>query len=315
MATSSSLPLAASPAVLIDLRLGSYDPNRQDADATSAVKAQYVTNGARVRKTLFSGSPELRRLRGHMAAWRVAHYAITAPYVTDGARVLARTAIALYNEKFNTYLARLNDLKAEFRARYTSLIEADKKALGALYRESDYPKDPDTILSRFYASKRFMPINNPADLLHLQVDLGENVEELRHELEVSIRGSFRASQFNVWDRIGVALQGISSTLGDSRTNIKEATLANLKALVETAPLILVYHDEKLVELCAQITTRLATITQPMLKASGPGSVREAFLENLRDWYLVVDREKMVEKADQHGISIVAMSGDEVNNHD
>ena len=31
--------------------------------------------------------------------------------------------------------------------------------------------------------------------------------------------------------------------------------------------------------------------------------------------LVVDREKMVEKADQHGISIVAMSGDEVNNHD
>ena len=31
--------------------------------------------------------------------------------------------------------------------------------------------------------------------------------------------------------------------------------------------------------------------------------------------LVVDREKMLEKADQHGISIVAMSGDEVNNHD
>lgn len=31
--------------------------------------------------------------------------------------------------------------------------------------------------------------------------------------------------------------------------------------------------------------------------------------------LVVDREKMVEKADQHGITIVAMSGDEVNNHD
>ena len=31
--------------------------------------------------------------------------------------------------------------------------------------------------------------------------------------------------------------------------------------------------------------------------------------------LVVDREKMVEKADQHGITIVAMSGDEVSNHD
>ena len=31
--------------------------------------------------------------------------------------------------------------------------------------------------------------------------------------------------------------------------------------------------------------------------------------------LVVDREKMVEKADQQGITIVAMSGDEVNNHD
>ena len=31
--------------------------------------------------------------------------------------------------------------------------------------------------------------------------------------------------------------------------------------------------------------------------------------------LVVDREKMVEKADQHGIAIVAMSGDEVSNHD
>ena len=31
--------------------------------------------------------------------------------------------------------------------------------------------------------------------------------------------------------------------------------------------------------------------------------------------LVVDREKMVEKADQHGIAIVAMSGDEVNTHD
>ena len=31
--------------------------------------------------------------------------------------------------------------------------------------------------------------------------------------------------------------------------------------------------------------------------------------------LVVDRERMLEKADQHGITIVAMSGDEVNNHD
>ena len=30
--------------------------------------------------------------------------------------------------------------------------------------------------------------------------------------------------------------------------------------------------------------------------------------------LVVDRDRMVEKADQHGMTIVAMAGDEVNPH-
>lgn len=288
--------LSPQQAVLVNLNIALWDPTRTDRTATQVVVAQNNAaagiRACRVRKTLLS-SAQLTKVRSYATTIRNWGYKLTHPYLYDGVRILPSTMIERYRTELAEHKAHFQTLLDAFELTYLTQVEEAKQQLGGLFNQGDYPTESHGIRSKFAIEVQYFPLPVSASLLDIGISLGSDGEAIASQLEKRVHSNYRSSQRSLWLTLSDRIDLLRTTLSSEKSNAKDSSLAALRELANTAPQLAIFHDQQLSQLSQDILAAMAGVSTAALGPTGPGTLRERFIQDLTSWKAVCTEYLMV----------------------
>lgn len=180
------------------------------------------------------------------------HRAMTLSWA-DPFRILSAELFMDYRATMAEYEAKFEKAVREFLMKFDDLKEQEKKRLGKLYREADYPSR-EVLRSRFYVKLRFEPIPDADDF---RVRLGgDDIKVVREQIEQEVASNLREATMEIWKRMQELVKKLSETLKDSDASVRGALFQNLKDIVSIMPKLNLTGDKKLEAITQRVQKEL-----------------------------------------------------------
>jgi len=284
-------------ALLADLSISQWSGEITDKKISAKLKedAGAVGNTGRYVKNLLAGcDTALKTTRSAYAMARQVHYELTLPWVTNphaagghnGARLLP-TAL------FDKYLSRMSQCKRDaeeardrFLADYDDLVTQAQANLAGLADPMDYPT-ADQVKAAFRLTFDFQPIPESSSFHGLSDGM---MQRLSESLEKRQQRAIASAQAEMWSRVREQVGHLKERLEDTEGRFKEATVENVRSLIELLPGFNTTGDKRV--------DRIVTDLKDMLYAVDAKEIRKT--AGVRE-NVIKDAGAIVGKLDQWGV--------------
>lgn len=180
------------------------------------------------------------------------HKAMTLSW-SEPFRILSADLYLDYRNTMNEYSSKFEIAVREFLKRFDVLKEGEKKRLGKLYRESDYPSH-EGLKARFYISVRFESVPDADDF---RVRLGgEDIAEVKKQIQEQVSAGLREATVELWRRLHDLVKKLRDVLASSDAGVRAALFDNLKDIVAIMPRLNLTGDPKLDALTKRVASEL-----------------------------------------------------------
>jgi hypothetical protein len=255
----------SSRAMLASVKISAWSARRVDKRVTAETNAAHYAapDAGRYNKTLLA-KDALAAITSAASAARLKHYALTLPWLDDGARILPAASYDTYADSMRDLRATFDAAVADFIAAYPAFITDARHRLGAMFNADDYPA-PDDIASRFAFSTRVLPMPDARDF---RVDVGDAAAAaIRDDIEratvEALAGAQRDCFQRVADVVGHMAEKLAAYKPAARDGarvegiFRDSLIANVRDLADALPALNITGDSTL----SAIAERMARLCE------------------------------------------------------
>ncbi len=169
---------------------------------------------------------------------------ITLPWGDDGARLLPTEQWLPFNDTFETHRQEFWNTVEDFLRGYEE-HRANKRRLGKLYKDKDYPP-VETVRKRFTFEVTYSPVPESGDL---RVDLANGrLAKLKQAVDESVKDELGYALRSVFYRIHDAVQKFHDQItSEDWVGVRPKTFEHMQSLAKLLPSLNVADDPKLAE--------------------------------------------------------------------
>jgi hypothetical protein len=261
-----ALNMLSNRAMLAGVRISVWSARRVDKRVTAETNAAHnaASDAGRYNKALLA-KDALAAVTAAASAARLAHYALTLPWMDDGARILPAAAYKDYADAMRTIRFQFETAVADFVANYDGFVQDARARLNGMFNPDEYPT-ADEIAGKFSFTTRVLPMPDAADF---RVDLGDAVADaIRADITRDTQDALAAAQRDVWNRITTVVSHMVEKLngyapamrpGDKVTGIfRDSLVENVRELVAILPALNLTNDATLASVTARLERELCT---------------------------------------------------------
>ena len=256
-------------AMLVALRIAAWSGRRHDRHASNHVAAAHdaAASAGRYNKLLLP-KDAFASIVATVSAARATHYANTLPWDDQGSRLLTVANYERYVDLMDALSERLIRERTEFMENYDCNIDRARLDLGKLFRIEDYPAR-EALARKFSLRYRIVPV---PDADHFMARLAcADTERVRRDIESDVEERLHEAAADLWRRFGECIQRVSERLREDDEGkplkFRDTMIENLRDLVDVAPRLNIFGDDRLAALCEQAKHRIASVDPAALRPS------------------------------------------------
>lgn len=230
--------------MVVNLQIGTWAGTRLDREASREVTEQANAEGdaARVNKHLIPRDI-LRPIVSASSAMRNHFYYKTLPWKDNGDRLLSRKMYYDFiDEHEKLKFAFDKEVGVFLETTYPSAVARAEFRMGKLFNADDYPS-ADQLKRRFYANLDIDAITEAHDF---RVKLSnDHIQRVQKTMETALNERLAKALNDVWSRLATTLQHYASKMQDEDAVFRNATVENLREIVDMLPALNITNDPNL----------------------------------------------------------------------
>jgi hypothetical protein len=250
--------------MIINLQIGIWQGYRLDKEASKRVtqEAQADDDAARVNKHLVP-KDALKVINSAGSALRAHAYRMSLAWKDNGDRILTRKAYTAFIEEHSRLRDAFFAAVDEFLDRdYPAAMSRAAFRMGGLFNATDYPSVSE-LRHKFYVHLDIDPVQTAGDFRVTMLD--EQADVIKEGIERAMGERVNRAMRDVWDRLAKAVENFAVRMaGDSY--FKDATIENIKEIVELLPSLNVLEDPELDRIAKQVSSVLLKCDAKELRA-------------------------------------------------
>lgn len=249
----------SSKALLVQLNFSAWTGKRQDKRAAETIKNQHETKGnvGHYMKSLLPLSKELADIHTIVSRMRNFFYEQTAPWMSDGARIIKATNHLKFNETMNKHKRDFEQAINDFLLVYPKQRLEAQSVLGSLFNELEYPST-DELRLKFCVKLNYMPLPDVSDF---RTEISD--EDKKAFLE-SIEEIKAQSLKDAYKRLHTVIKNAADRLGDSSAIFKDSLIENIKEMSKLIPELNIVDDMSLDNLACEALD-IASVSPDLLR--------------------------------------------------
>lgn len=220
-------------AMLVRLKRGQFNHNVTDQEATSLVEnANGVKRVGKFKKVLFAESVRYADLIAAYGALYTYHQAHTIPWTDNGPRLLPSDMYFDYTADLRTLRGACDAALNLFLSGYNGEINIDKKRLGVMAKDSDYPPEEE-MRKKFYHDIQFQPVPASGDFrVNISEEDRQSMERALHEAE---QGMAQHIVESLLEPLKHAAEKLAIPIGEKGSVFRDTLIENLLEVCERLP--------------------------------------------------------------------------------
>lgn len=241
-------------ALLVNLRISTWQGRRFDKKATNTVAETHETHGAvgQFNKKLLPEAKELREVLRVAGSLRAYLYENTLPWLSDGSRIIAAKHYIDFSKGYreikDEYEAAINTLVTE----YPRLRDEAKTKLGDLFNSDDYPT-AEALRSAYGCEIFFSPLPDAKDF---RVQLQESEIDAFNR---RIKEAETAATRNCIERLANHIQNAIARLSEKDPVFRDSLIENIREQVALTSVLNVMDDPQVESIRRELDKALAGI--------------------------------------------------------
>ena len=258
-----------SDAMLVSLRINAWSGRLYDRKASDLVAAQHeaIASAGRYNKRLLP-KDAFAELTATISQARSTHFAQTLPWDDQGNRLLTVANYDHYTRLLDGLREKMVRERTRFIERYQENIARARVDLGKLFRIEDYPTD-EALRGRFGVRYRITPV---PEAEHFIAKLAaEDTDRVKRDIENRVRERLDDAVADLYRRLGEAISRVSERLRDDEEGkplvFRNSMIENIRELVDIAPRLNVFGDDRLASLCERVKEKIASVEPDALRPS------------------------------------------------
>lgn len=245
--------LLSSRAMLASVKISAWSARRVDKRVTAETNAaqRAAPDAGRYNKALLA-KDALAAITSAASAARLQHYALTLPWLDDGARILPAASYDQYADSMRDLRADFDAAVADFISAYPAFVADARQRLAGMFSADDYPA-PDAIAAKFAFATRVLPMPDARDF---RVDVGDAAAAaIRDDIERATREALAGAQRDCFQRVADVVGHMADKLaaykpaardGDRVEGIfRDSLIANVRDLADALPALNITGDSTL----------------------------------------------------------------------
>jgi hypothetical protein len=182
----------------------------------------------------------------------------TLPYDDGNLRLLSVEHFFDVKKKMTSYERSFSQAVEEFLSLYDEAVMGEKKRLGKLWKQSDYPTH-EQLRDRFRFELHFRPLEDAEDL---RVNLPkEELEEIRKEITEGVQRNIQQALGGLVERLKSMLGEASRRMGSgSGERVSTAMIEDLRALCRDLPGFNVTNDPALRKAAEELNAQFSQVS-------------------------------------------------------
>ena len=275
MNTTVSIPTLADAAALCYVRVSIWSARKLDKKQTqkSLTSAGATNDGGRFNKHLLANADaalkEVQRKGNQIRDYVDAN---TLPWDDAGNRLISNVQMLTTVGDLARLQGEFNDAVDAFVAEYPVLRAQAVANLGTMGDDSDYPQ-PDVVRSKFSVKVSYNPL--PVGFGDIRQGMTQQqAAAWQAHFEGNVKAQVNGALGNAWARLKESLERYSDRLqprdGDDADKMKIFKDTMVEGLRDTLTLLNglnVFGDANLSQICAEVSSRVASIDAGALRSS------------------------------------------------
>ena len=270
-----SIPTLADACALCYVQVSVWSARKLDKKQTqkSLAAANATNDGGRFNKHLLANADallkEVNRKGGQIRDYVASH---TVPWDDAGNRLITNLQMLTTVGDLANLQREFNEAVDAFVAEYPVLRAQAIANLGDMGDDSDYPQ-PDVVRSKFSVKVSYSPL--PVGFGDVRQGMTtQQAAAWQNHFESNVKAQVNGALQHAWTRLRESLERYSDRLqpreGDDADKMKIFKDTMVEGLRETLTLLNglnVFGDENLSQICAEVSSRIATIDAGQLRSS------------------------------------------------
>ena len=252
----------SSKALLVTLNIHQWTARKQDKRANATVVNEHG-NGHKTgnyTKKLLPGAKSLEEVTRQVGVMRTFFYEQTAPWSTDGVRILKSTNYLDFTAKFRVHRDNFEAAVDKFVAEYPDLREQAKVTLNGLFNANDYPL-AGTIRNAFGVDVAYMPLPDVSDF---RVAISD---EERKEFVERIRSTETAAIQDAWKRLHGVVTTAVTRLQVPGAVFRDTLISNITDMCAILPQLNITDDPALEQTRRETEALLSNVNLAEVRTS------------------------------------------------
>jgi hypothetical protein len=253
----------ASRAMLSRINVSQWTARKLDKKVTRETNAAHnaASDAGRYNKRLIS-EDALAKIAGVATEARTYHYAVTLPWLDDGARILPAAIYLDYSKRMREFKAEFAAAVAEFVAAYPDYVNAARVRLNGMFNAGDYP-DARTIETRFAFGVRVANMPAGADF---RADVGDAAAAaIRADIERDAQAALQVATRDAWQRVAESVGRMAERLAAYKPAteaeraqgvFRDSLVENVRELVAILPALNIAQDPELTRIAERMARDL-----------------------------------------------------------
>jgi len=241
--------------MVVNCQIGLWSGHRLDKEASARVtqEAQAHEDAARVNKHLIP-KEALKDVGQAATQLRLHFYRKTLPWKDNGDRLLTRKMYTQFMTEHAALRYTFEQAVQEFLDKgYPLAFEQARFRMGSLFDPNDYPAE-QTLRRKFYVNLDIDPVATANDF-RVSLDEGQQ-DEIKQEIEEAMARRVNSAMEDVWKRLHSTLTNYAERMASENGRFKEATVDNLKEIVDMLPAFNVLGDPQLERIAKDVQSTL-----------------------------------------------------------
>jgi hypothetical protein len=283
-------------ALLASVTISVWSATVTDRKLLETLKHQHNAKGdvGRLIKNIYAGADEpLKQTISAYNAVRQRHYELTMPWVSNpnadrktGPRLLPHPLFERYLQEIGQLIITAQNQLEEFLPKLPAMEQVARSNLGSM-ADLVYPTI-DEVRSRFSVWQDFEPIPDGHSFKGLP---DKYLDRLGKMLDRRQQRRIDAATASMWDQVKERVSHLVNRLADEDNTFKEASVRNVRELVELLPGWNITRDPRITEVVRDISTMLDGVEAVDLRKDARLRASTA-----------ADAKKITEKLSQWGIN-------------
>ncbi|RJR29565.1 hypothetical protein C4564_02075 [Candidatus Microgenomates bacterium] len=242
-------------AMLIRPHFSAWNAYRADEQVTEDVHSRYSSEhtAGRYKKKLLVGK-EFDEVNTAINRIRHLHNRKTLPWDKEGWGILAAQGYLDYVEEMNAQRKDFDKAVRTLVRELPNLKKKDKKRLGRMYNEEDYPS-PQALTLAYSMRIQVLPLPAATDFRVKQLQ-STVMDDLRSSIQHDVQDRLTEAANDLWERLFKLVNRLHDRLSNSDAIIRDSIVTSVAEACDLIPKMDIFGDPKLAEITKKAKAEL-----------------------------------------------------------